>query len=237
MTFTITLLLALQTILGTNCAVEEARNPKADEFYSALVKVPSFFTAQPCESAVTLHVDVFEARLASRKIAEIRWVEIGQPNASYCLPVVFEPGKTCPRGVAPAAEDGYEERAFVAVERSGSSARIRLDTGTGWIRLSKADELVGYEDLVEGRMAELTPAWDGRVFVRPGGRLRTIVRKQRSPVTVVQSKRMQGQLWFQVRVLAVSPCESHEPQVLAAGWIHAYSSSRRPAVRHFSRGC
>ena len=48
MTLPIALLLALQTILGTDCSVEEGSSPKADEFYSALVKVPPFFTAQPC---------------------------------------------------------------------------------------------------------------------------------------------------------------------------------------------
>jgi len=90
MTFTITLLLTLRTILGTGCSVEDAKYPEAEAFYIALAKVPSFFTAQPCGSASPLHVDVFAARSGPKKIAEIRWVTSGQPNARDCLPVVFE---------------------------------------------------------------------------------------------------------------------------------------------------
>ena len=232
------LLLVVHILLGSNCQVTQSDHPtKTNQFYAAVARVPSFFTRTACASDDTAHVEVFARRSTSKRTAEIRWAKAGEATSGYCIPLVFEPGHTCPRGVLPMIEDGYEEKAFVVVERRGHWVRIALDDGTGWIRLSKADEVVDYFDLVADRQAVMTSAWDGRIRSRPGGLLLTLPRVEKQYVTVVDSRRVGGRLWFKVKALADSPCESQEPGVLVTGWVRAYSDKRQPTVYHFSRGC
>lgn len=239
------LLLALRLLLGTNCPVNDPDYTKADRFYTAVAKVPGFFGPARCGDP-TAHVDVFAKPSASRRTAEVRWGNIGDPGSHACVALVFQQGRACPRGHLPLREDGYEEPGFVVVEQSADWVRIRLDQGTGWIRLSKKDEVVDYDDLVLNRQAELTEAWDGRVYTEPGGRSRRLEplvwsaeknRLAERPVTVTDSRRAGGALWFHVQVLADSPCRVKEPRVLATGWIHGYSAKRQPTVEFFSRGC
>jgi len=226
--------LATRLLLGTSCTVNDPDYAHADRYYTAVAKVPEFFTPNPCSENGT-PVDVFAAAGSSKQIAQIRWWK--SDDAKACYPLVVETGAACPRGIVPLLEDGHEERAFVAVGHTGRWARIRLDRGTGWIHLSKAGALVPYDDLVIGRMAELTEAWDGRIRTRPGGAARTLDRKSVKGVTALDSRRVNGKLWLQVRLLAENPCEVHDPHVLATGWIRAYSDKRQPTVSHFSRGC
>lgn len=205
-------------------------------YYTAVAKVPKFFTEQRCGDARAVPVDVFAGRSTSRRIGQVRWVKEGSPREFYCIPRFVPGAETSPRGEVPLMEDGYEEAAFVVVERAGSWARIRLDRGTGWIHLAKDDEVVPYEDLVLNRMAELTPAWDGRIAAQPGGVSRSFAHTKSRSVRVLESRRIGGVLWFRIRVTD-GECSAHEPRELASGWIRAYSSKREPTVRHFSRGC
>ena len=231
------LLLVVHILLGSNCQVTQPDHPKkTNQFYSAVAKVPEFFTGNPCATD-TAPMAVFGRPSTSRKTFEIRWKIAGEETSRYCIPLVFEPGQTCPRGVLPTIEDGYEEKAFVVIEQRAPWVRIALDQGTGWIRLSKADEVVDYFDLVAGRQAVMTSAWDGRIRSRPGGRLLTLPRVEQQYVTVIDSRRVGGRLWFKVQALADSPCESQEPRVVVTGWVRAYSDTRQPTVYHFSRGC
>lgn len=193
-------------------------------YYTGVAKVPAFFTEQ-CDGRAK-PVAVYATR-GGREIGEVR-------RSSNCVPLFVEEGKT--RGEVPVLEDGYEERAFVVVSRAGRWAEIRLDRGTGWIHLGDGDSIVAYEDLVLNRMAELTEAWDGRVYTKPGGRARRLHLQSRD-VTVVDSKRIGHELWFEVRLIDGSSCSGHEPIVAATGWVRAYSAKREPVVRHFSRGC
>jgi len=231
------LLLIIHILLGTNCRVEEQDYSKVDRFYTAVAKAPEFFTFKQCAGPTNTRVEVFATPASVKKTAEIRWGKAGETDSHYCLPFVYQPQQSCPRGVLPVLEDDYEERVFVVVERSGRWVRIRLDKGTGWILLSNRDELVLYEELVMGRLAELTRDWDGRIHSRPGGRSRRLAGVSQPSVTVEDSRRVDGKLWFRVRVLAESPCRAREPRELANGWVRGYSNQRQPTVRHFSRGC
>lgn len=232
------LLLLIHILLGTNCRVEEQDYANVDRYYTAVAKVPGFFTYNGCSTPAVAPVAVFATPARARKIGEIRWGMAGTPSSlQYCLPFIYLPQQSCPRGVVPVLEDGYEERVFVVVERSGRWARIRLDQGTGWILLAKGDELIPYDELVMDRMAALTDAWDGRIYSQPGGRSRKLAGGSRPDVTVEDSRRVDGKLWLKVRVLADSPCEAREPRTLARGWVRGYSNTRQPTVRHYSRGC
>ena len=191
-------------------------------FYTALVKVPEFFTYQRCNAA---RVEVFAGPSRAKKLGDVRWKETGlgcevQLNGRE----------------VPWMELG-EEGGFVAVGRSGDWVRIRLDHGTGWIHPSKSDEVIPYEDLVTDNITALTDAWDGRVYATPGDRFERLAKTKHQPVLVLDWRRVKGRLWFKVRVLEKSVCESHNPAVLAEGWIRAYSDAGEPTVLYHSRGC
>ena len=229
------LLLVIHILLGTDCRVEERDYANVDRFYTAVAKMPGFFTYNGCAGSVA-PVAVFATPAGARKIGEIRWRLAGPAYSQSCLPFVYLPRQSCPRGVVPVLEDDYEERVFVVVEHSGRWARIRLDQGTGWVLLSKGDDLIPYDELVMDRMAELTDAWDRRIYAQPGGRSRKLGGLPRPSVTVEDSRRVGGKLWLKVSV-HTNPCQAQEPRELARGWVRGYSNTRQPTVRHFSRGC
>ena len=93
-----------------------------------------------------------------------------------------------------------------------------------------------YEDLIVDALAAMTDAWDGRLYAEPGGRFRRL-ESDRQDVTVTESRRVGGRLWFKVRILSDSPCSVHDPHVDASGWIRAYSAGGEPNVLNFPHGC
>jgi hypothetical protein len=229
-------LVFLQVLLGTNCTVEQPDYAHADRFFVGVAKVPAFFVDGRCKDVDGPSISVFADASTSRKIAEVKWGRLGDRSTNYCTPLVFEPAHVCPRGVLPVMEDGYEESVLTVVERKARWVRVRLDRGTGWVHLGERDEFVTYGALVAGRLAELTGAWDGRVYRAPGSGVRRLARSRKS-VTVEDWRDVGGQLWFQVRILSESPCTTQTPREIAHGWIRAYSDKRQPTVLHFSRGC
>jgi hypothetical protein len=232
------LLAVVHVLLGSGCRVVEPDWATVDRYYTAIAKVPKFFTNQRCGDDRAVPVDVYAGTSASKKIGQIRWAKAGNsPNDFYCVPLFFKLDDACPRGEVPLLEDGYEEAAFVMVARSGHWARIRLDRGSGWIRLAKEDEVVLYGDLVTNRMAELTPAWNARIYSKPGGRSRSFAHTKSRSVTVVGWRRFGGELWFRIVLLSNDQCSGREPHEIASGWVRAYSAKRQPVVMHFSRGC
>src|SRR4051794_39124847 len=128
-------------LVGSGCRVVGADWTVADRYYTAIAKVPKFFTEQRCGDDRALPVDVYAAKSTSRRIGQIRWAKGGDPKQFYCVPLLFRTGSACPRGEVPLLEDGYEEAAFVMTAQSGDWLRIRLDRGTGWMRLTKKDDV------------------------------------------------------------------------------------------------
>lgn len=226
----------LQVLLGTNCTVKQPNYAHFDRVFVGVAKVPAFFVDGRCKDVAGPSISVFADTSASRKIAELKWGRLGEPSTNYCIPLVFDPPHSCPRGVLPVQEDGYEEFVLMVVERKDDWVRVRLDRGTGWVHLSEGDKVVMYGELVVDRLAELTDAWDGHLYRAPGVGMRRLA-ERRNSTTVEDWRYVGAHLWFKVRILAESPCTTHSPRELARGWIRAYSANRQPTVMHFSRGC
>lgn len=229
------LALLFQLLLGTNCRVEQPDYANLDHYYVAIAKVPSFF-GHFCAGPAGASIDVFADASTRHKIAEVRWGTVDEGGGADCQVLVFEPRQLCPRGTLPSMQDTNEETAFVVLERNGNWVRVRLDRGSGWVHLTKKDEVVTYGDLVSGRLAAFTEAWDGTIYDSPGGTVRRLT-ADKQEVTVDDWREEQGRLWLQVRVLAQSPCEARDPEVIAKGWVHAYSNKKQPVVAHYPGGC
>src|SRR5438045_1108444 len=153
----------------------------ATGFFTGLARVPEFFTNEFCATQNPPHVEVFATKSRTKKLGDIRWVKEGDPNSFHCTPMFS--GHELP------LMEVDERGAFMVVEQSGDWVRIRLGKGTGWIHLSKADEVFSYEDLVTDALASLTDAWDGRIYAKPGGHFRTL-EPDRHEVTVTESRRV-----------------------------------------------
>jgi hypothetical protein len=151
-------------------------------------------------------------------------------------------------GELPTEEVGYEIPAAVVYERSGMWFRIRLDQGSGWIRMADTESFTAYADLVIGqeRLPFLEEVWDGELYNMPGpsGRpvplpdaWRSLVGKSIPYVSVLESQTVGGELWFRIRLSSENACvEPGRVLPRLEGWLPAYAREKR-VVWFFSRGC
>jgi hypothetical protein len=222
-------------VVGTNCTVDDDWWTGLDRYYVGLAKMPSFFHG-PCAADPKAHLEVFATPSRGKKIAELRWSGHGS-----CDVLAYRSNETCPRGLVPLEKVTSEDMAFIVVEHAGRWARIRLEKGTGWIHLAKADEVVEYEDLVYGEASNTTPAWDGRLCTVPGGQARRVDPSGEFGhgrfVNVLDSRHVRGTLWFRLEIYEGNPHDTHDPKVVAAGWIRGYSADRQPTLTFNPNGC
>jgi hypothetical protein len=67
-------------------------------------------------------------------------------------------------------EYAYEERAPIVYARQGEWSQVRTTSGLdGWLSPRDAGEFHSLAELLRGRHAYLTEAWDGALFAQPGG--------------------------------------------------------------------
>ena len=150
------------------------------------------------------------------------------------LPVYAEPKAGTPKAVLrsskdiPTEEYDSDARGAFVLKRSSGWALIRLKDGAGWVSPERAGAFHAYEELVTGHRSYLTPDWDGRIWTKPGGKSDAKVlamdAADNKPVKVLRAKRVRKGLWFELSLLT-HVCESIEPEVVAEGWIPAYSAS------------
>ena len=142
-------------------------------------------------------------------------------------------------------ESSYEEAAAEVFALVGDWYKLRTADGAfAWLPASSAGRFWPLSELPVGRLAYLTPTWRGFVWSEPGVGAPFNVYSQPSgaarpkqSVLVLGSHRVGSTLWFRVRVLSASGCDSEVPRVLAIGWVPAYDTEGQPAVWFHSRGC
>lgn len=215
----------------------------ASRHYIGLLSAPSFFVRGRCNDAYPT-VDVFGGPSSAHRIAQLRW-QRGSSQADggnwWCSAVVHavaEDGTVaeCPRHELPLMEYAYEEPGFILLEQSGAFARIRLDQGDGWIRTEDGGDVYPYEDLVQA-LPQMSRAWDGRLYRTPGGTAKKPAGHTDGSVQILDSRRVNGALWFKVRLLDHSPCSGDDPSTAGNGWIPAYNDDGDPLVDYSPRGC
>jgi len=141
-------------------------------------------------------------------------------------------------------ELSYEEEAIVIRGTMPGWVRIALTSGQrGWIALPADLPVVPLDSIVPMSLSYLTTAWDRHlrsspVRTTPPTRVTGIdPGEDEIPVEILGTVRNADGLWWHVRVLDYSPCESiNTPPTAAEGWIPAWRDARL-TVEWYSRGC
>jgi hypothetical protein len=146
----------------------------------------------------------------------------------------------------PTMESGYEIPAAMVYERRGQWFRIRLKTGSAWIRRNNADEFLPYPEMLNKHLAYLPQGWDGVLRETPGtaGRLKPLTPGWRAlldrglSIEYLGSQRVGNDLWVHIRLAAKASCDQvYEGVTDVEGWIPAYRPTRSPSLWFSSRGC
>src|SRR5216684_4400660 len=203
--------------------------------YIGLLSSPGFFPYQPCTARIH-PVDVFASPSKSHRVAQLRRTTVG----GYCQAVVHTATNSsvaeCPRSDLPVDEYSYEEKGFIVLEMVPGWVRIRLVKGSGWIRREPGSELHRYEDL-GAAMGFLSNDWNGALFRAPNGKSWKPKKATDRSIEMIDVKRLNGTLWFKVRLLERTPCSDKDPATVAVGWVRAYDAHGSPIVGYYPRGC
>jgi hypothetical protein len=120
--------------------------------------------------------------------------------------------------------------------------RYEIDGQTGYGWLHPQDAAI-YKDLhsflYSAGMSYLTEDWDGRIYEEPSrdSPAATSVGKDRNQGARIIAIHYQGtEPWYLVALVS-EYCDVKPLEVVATGWIPAYSASGGNTVWHYSRGC
>jgi hypothetical protein len=208
-----------------------------------LLTLPEVFGNGPCDAYSPLDVTLYNAPDGA-PIGTIRVVEPWSQHADGgCagLEVRVQGPASNDLQPLPVEEYEYEAEAAVVLEHRERWFRVRLASGSAWIKASDRDEFHPLERLLENRLTHLTAAWDRRLRTEPAGverEVRAVSDQEEPSVRVNRFATVAGRLWVFVEVLNHSGCERmDEPQVVDRGWTPAHAASGLPTVWFSSRGC
>jgi hypothetical protein len=144
---------------------------------------------------------------------------------------------------------GYEQVSAAAYAldyaRGGPWYRVRYTvgdkTGYGWVQHSDGTQYRLVHALVSSGLAFLTEAWDRRIFERPvvEASARTLERTGTSDavrVIDVYYARGSSDPWYLLAVVR-GQCTGEPLEILATGWVPAYTPEGQNSVWFRSRGC
>jgi hypothetical protein len=141
-------------------------------------------------------------------------------------------------------ESGYEVDAAVIYARVEGWSKVRRADGSfAWLAPDAAGTYWPLEELLPGRLAYLTLAWNRWIWPGAGAgnptRLTYPVgeRPREQMVNLLGATRIGGALWLEVEVLASNPCEGEPEAIRVRGWVPAYGESGDPVAWYYSRGC
>jgi hypothetical protein len=202
-----------------------------------LLTLPRVFGEGACDPTPPRPVALHDAPSGTR-IGEIRTLRPWRidPNGG-CSPLEVRVLRGTHRDTLPTLEVGYEESAVIVTGRVEGWYRIRLSDGEAWVADSTSGRFVWYAQLVAEGMAFVTEA-------APAGLAKTAGSARNTPlaagasVRVTKTAEVGGALWFEVEVLAASPCgDDPDPATIARGWLPAHDAHGEPTVWFHSRGC
>lgn len=141
-------------------------------------------------------------------------------------------------------ELSYEEAAIVVRGQTPGWIRVALTDGRrGWLTLPADQPVIPLDSILPQSLSYLTKAWDRRIRGSPSRDLQPVrvtgidPGEDEVPVEIIGSVRNADGLWWHVRVLDYSPCESvNTPPTAAEGWIPAWRNAELTA-EWYSRGC
>ena len=130
-------------------------------------------------------------------------------------------------------------------ERGGPWYKVRYAVGEkggyGWVEHSNGAQYREVHSLVSSGLAFLTEAWDGRLLERPttDASAKTLERTGQSDavrIIDVYYGRGHSDPWYLLAVVR-GECTGEPLEILATGWVPAYTTEGENIVWYRSRGC
>jgi hypothetical protein len=146
----------------------------------------------------------------------------------------------------PTLESGYEIGAAIVYERRGTWFRIRLKSGSAWMRRNDSKDFLSYPELLRDRLSYILQGWDGTLRRTPStsGQVLPLSAEwkahpdQQVDIEYLGSRRAGSELWIHIQFVAERCGQSVEGVMQpVTGWIPAYKSNRSPSAWFSSRGC
>lgn len=147
-------------------------------------------------------------------------------------------------------EHSYETLGLVVLDGLGENQqdawyRIDLGADSGWIAASDAGAFLSYESLVLESLAYIAGSGPVLLWEAPGAGTPQALRAEwqryveaRRPVEVLESRLVDGEVWFRIRLDGDYACESlDEGPPPIEGWIPGHDASGKNALWFNSRGC
>ncbi len=235
----ITILLALTLGFPQN-------TPQPDRIIG-LLELPEIFGEMPCTIYPSVSVRVHSRPANDSSV--IGSIEVTrpwrlQPDAE-CESIEVRVRKLNANEELPTREMGYEIPAAIVLEQAGWWLRIRLQSGSGWVRQRDPAQFHPYAELLHRALTYINKGWDGRLWPSPEAPSSTPVPTPwqtyiNDDVTaeVLDTRIVGGQLWLHMRFSPEFGCDRY-PATLpkAEGWLPAYRSTGEESVWFHSRGC
>ena len=135
----------------------------------------------------------------------------------------------------PVLELEYEAKTAIVLERRDQWLKVSLgpSSDAGWIESSERNKFFPLETLLpDDRLNDLLSVAPGATIPAPYDVV------DYRPVRILNSRRMNGQLWFNVEVLSHEKFDrsNEEPVVIGKGWLSAHNATGHPTIWFYSRG-
>jgi hypothetical protein len=241
---TVTIALAACASPSPDIVTEASPRPATQDRVVGLISLPQVFGDHPCAVYVPSEVVLYAEPDSAHSLGVIR---VAQPWTMHenggCagLRVVVHLESAESAAVLPTLEYGYETPAAVVLDQHDDWFRIRLADGAAWIRGDSANLFMDLEDLLAENLTYIAEPDGKGLSSVPGSTDRNIGTDLLSTgrsVELLDSRRMNGELWLKVAVHNHSPCISPEDlATVAEGWLPAHSQTGEPTVWFYSRGC
>lgn len=142
-------------------------------------------------------------------------------------------------------EYAYEESGAVVYQRKDGWYQIGLVPAgwRAWISAKDAGNFYSLEQLLTDALAYVTKHWDRTLRQSPelSAPAKPLVlvggKRFAGDIRVVETKRIDDDLWLHVELLVPGPCSGDEAKAVAQGWIPAYARSHDLNAWFHSRGC
>lgn len=135
----------------------------------------------------------------------------------------------------------YDYAAPALLVTAETTDRIRVQTPAGdlWIDAFDGTDYWSLERLLKDRFSYINTQDGIALQSEPKGSTDSHLWPYETPINLIRSSVIDGQLWLQVQIMSHTICETldEEPRVIDRGWIPAHDVQGNTTAWFYSRGC
>ncbi|HYE87564.1 MAG TPA: hypothetical protein VEA16_14475 [Vicinamibacterales bacterium] len=210
-----------------------------------LLSLPQVFGSRACAPFEPRDVPLHSIPDDSARVAVIR-VDRNWSFAPHggCDGLAVSVHRGSQRELLPTLEYDYEMPAAIVLEQRSGWFRVRVETGSAWVKASVGDRFMSLGELFEEfiGMTRIDDRYTGRLLSAPGvgGASPTGRVAPGQPVQVLELRDLDGRSFVRVDVMSHSLCAAGAkgpPEIVATGWLPLHAETGEPTIWYSSRGC